>query len=239
MTPANLEAALALEFKDKSLLLRALTHRSYVNESAQPVEMDNERLEFLGDAVLDFVTGEYLYHRFPEMPEGELTNLRSALVKRETLAQFARQIELGDYMLVSKGERAAGGLQRTPLLAGVFEALVGALYLDRGLGAARRFWFRFAEPYLALITQGPFGKDAKSRLQEASQGRFQTKPVYQIVSETGPDHAKTFVIEVRIGERVLGAGSGNTKQRAEQEAARLALAVLQSESGESAPPGAP
>jgi ribonuclease-3 len=226
MTPADLDAALALEFRDKSLLLRALTHTSYVNESVQPVELDNERLEFLGDAVLDFVTGEYLYHRFPEMPEGELTNLRSALVKRETLAGFARQIALGDYMLVSKGERAAGGLQRTPLLAGVFEALVGALYLDQGLDAARRFWFRFAEPHLALIAQGPLGKDAKSRLQEASQARFQTKPVYQIVSETGPDHAKTFVVEVRIGERVLGTGSGNTKQRAEQEAARLALAAF-------------
>lgn len=239
MTAADLEAALALDFRDKSLLLRALTHRSYVNESAQPAELDNERLEFLGDAVLDFVTGEYLYHRFPEMPEGELTNLRSALVKRETLAGFARAIELGDYMLVSKGERAAGGLQRTPLLAGVFEALVGALYLDQGLEAARRFWLRLAEPHLAQIMQGPFGKDAKSQLQEASQARFQTKPVYQIISETGPDHAKTFVVEVRIGERVLGTGSGNTKQRAEQEAARLALAAFQS--GEAANPrsGAP
>ncbi|MBI5877574.1 MAG: ribonuclease III [Chloroflexi bacterium] len=222
-TPAELENGLQLNFRDKSLLVRALTHSSHLNESVQQSGLDNERLEFLGDAVLDFLTGEYLYHRYPEMPEGELTNLRSALVKRETLAQFARAIDLSAYMLVGKGERAAGGHQRSPLLAGAFEALVGALYLDQGIEVAKQFWFRFAEPYLA---QGRLDKDAKSQLQEASQGRFQVKPLYQIVSESGPDHAKEFVIEVRIGERVMGTGRGNTKQRAEQEAARMALAAL-------------
>ncbi|MEP7199909.1 MAG: ribonuclease III, partial [Chloroflexota bacterium] len=192
-------------------------------------ELDNERLEFLGDAVLDFVTGEYLYHRFPEMTEGELTNLRSALVKRETLARFANDIELSEYMLVSKGERAAGGHRRLALLAGAFEALVGALYLDQGLEGVKVFWARFAEPHLHRIVEDRLDKDAKSLLQELSQGALQLKPLYHIIAQEGPDHAKEFVVEVRIGERVMGVGRGNTKQRAEQEAASQALTQLESE----------
>ncbi len=228
MSPSDLEAALGIIFSDKSLLIRALTHRSHLNEDPQLGMLDNERLEFLGDAVLDFLTGEYLYHRYPEMHEGELTNLRSALVKRETLALFAREINLGAYMLISKGERAAGGHQRVPLLAGAFEALIGALYLDQGLESVKQFWARFAEPHLQKILQGRLDKDAKSLLQELSQGAHQLKPLYQIISETGPDHAKEFVVEVRIGERVMGVGRGHTKQSAEQEAARMALAALES-----------
>ena len=226
MSPSDLEAALGIAFDDKSLLTRALTHRSLVNENPQSPDTDNERLEFLGDAVLDFVTGEYLYQRFPEMREGALTSLRSALVKRETLARFAQEINLGDYMLISKGERAAGGHQRVALLAGAFEALIGALYLDQGLAGVRAFWHRFTDPYLERIVQDRLDKDAKSMLQELSQGAFQTKPHYQIVSQEGPDHAKEFVVEVHIGEQVLGVGRGNTKQRAEQEAARQALDKL-------------
>ena len=229
MTPEDLEAALGIAFTDKSLLRRALTHRSHLNESQAGAALDNERLEFLGDAVLDFLTGEYLYHRFPEMREGELTNLRSALVKRETLARFAREIELGEYMFVSKGERAAGGHRRVPLLAGAFEALVGALYLDQGLDPVKHFWQRFAEPQLQRILQGRLDKDAKSLLQELSQATFQLKPIYHIVDQTGPDHAKEFVVDVHIGERVLGTGRGNTKQSAEQEAAQLALEALAAE----------
>ena len=227
MPPSDLEAALDITFDDKSLLTRALTHRSLVNENPQSPDMDNERLEFLGDAVLDFVTGEYLYQRFPEMREGALTSLRSALVKRETLARFAQEINLGDYMLISKGERATGGHQRVALLAGAFEALIGALYLDQGLAGVRAFWHRFTDPYLERVVLDHLDKDAKSMLQELSQGTLQTKPHYQIVSQEGPDHAKEFVVEVHIGEQVLGVGRGNTKQRAEQEAARQALDKLQ------------
>ncbi len=226
MSPSDLEAALQIAFNDKSLLARALTHRSYLNEGAQPVELDNERLEFLGDAVLDFLTGDYLYNRFPEMQEGELTNLRSALVKRETLARFAREIALGDYLLLSKGERAGGGHERVALLAGAFEALIGAMYLDRGLEQVKTFWYRFAADYLSKIFEGRLDKDAKSQLQELSQGAYQERPQYVLVSEAGPDHAKEFVVEVRIGELAKGVGRGNTKQRAEQEAARHALAAL-------------
>jgi ribonuclease III len=227
MPPSDLAAALAITFDDKSLLTRALTHRSIVNENPQSPDMDNERLEFLGDAVLDFVTAEYLYQRFPEMREGALTSLRSALVKRETLARFAQEINLGDYMLISKGERATGGHQRVALLAGAFEALIGALYLDQGLAGVRAFWHRFTDPYLERVVLDRLDKDAKSMLQELSQGTLQTKPHYQIVSQEGPDHAKEFVVEVHIGEQVLGVGRGNTKQRAEQEAARQALDKLQ------------
>jgi ribonuclease III len=227
MSPSDLEAALGINFDDKSLLTRALTHRSLVNENPQSPDMDNERLEFLGDAVLDFVTGEYLYQRFPEMREGALTSLRSALVKRETLSRFAQDISLGEYMLISKGERASGGHQRVALLAGAFEALIGALYLDQGLAGVRDFWHRFTDPYLARVVLDRLDKDAKSMLQELSQGTLQTKPHYQIVSQAGPDHAKEFVVEVHIGDQVLGVGRGNTKQRAEQEAARQALDKLQ------------
>ncbi|MBI1801105.1 MAG: ribonuclease III [Chloroflexi bacterium] len=229
MTPDDLEAALGLAFADKSLLIRALTHRSHLNESSQAAALDNERLEFLGDAVLDFLTGEWLYHRYPEMREGELTNLRSALVKRETLARFAADICLGDYLLVSKGERAAGGHQRVTLLAGAFEALVGALYLDGGLANAKQFWDRFAEPHLLRIMQDRLDKDAKSLLQELSQGVFQAKPIYQLSAVTGPDHDKEFDVQVLIGGRVMGTGHGHTKQGAEQEAARGALQVLEAE----------
>ena len=226
MTVSELEATLGIAFDDKSLLTRALTHRSLVNENPQVSDMDNERLEFLGDAVLDFVTGEYLYQRFPEMREGALTSLRSALVKRETLARFAQEINLGAYMLISKGERAAGGHQRVALLAGAFEALIGALYLDQGLSGVQQLWHRFMDPYLARVVVDHLDKDAKSTLQELVQGTLQTKPLYQIVSQAGPDHAKEFVVEVHIGEQVLGLGRGNTKQRAEQEAARQALDKL-------------
>ena len=229
MSPSDLEAALGISFSDKSLLMRALTHRSHLNEDPHIGALDNERLEFLGDAVLDFLTGEFLYHRFPEMHEGELTNLRSALVKRDTLARFAREIDLGDYMFISKGERSAGGQSRVPLLAGAFEALVGALYLDQGLEAVKLFWQRFAEPHLQRILHERLDKDAKSLLQELSQSAFQLKPMYQLTSEAGPDHAKEFVVEVRIGERAMGIGHGRTKQSAEQEAAQVALELLAAE----------
>lgn len=229
MTPSDLEAVLGISFNDKSLLTRALTHRSLGNENPHSPDMDNERLEFLGDAVLDFVTGEYLYQLYPEMREGALTSLRSALVKRETLARFAQEINLGDYMFVSKGERVAGGHQRVALLAGAFEALIGALYLDRGLAGVQPLWHRFTDPYLERVVVDHLDKDAKSLLQELVQGTLQTKPFYQIISQDGPDHAKEFVVEVQIGEQVMGVGRGNTKQRAEQEAARQALDKLQTD----------
>ncbi len=222
--PSELEEALNITFKDRTLLQRALTHSSYLNENPDfPLE-DNERLEFLGDAVLDFITAEHLYHRFPEVSEGQLTSLRAALVRTETLARFAKQLELGRYLLLGRGEDESGGRDRQATLCAVFEALVGAMYLDQGLQTTFEFVTTLTRPEIKRVIQARLDKDAKSLLQELSQGLFQLTPVYRTVSETGPDHAKEFTVEVLIGHQVYGRGVGHSKQAAEQEAARAALA---------------
>jgi ribonuclease III len=225
----QIEQALNLTFADKALLQRALTHRSYLNENpSYPLE-DNERLEFLGDAILDFITGEYLYHHFPEMAEGYLTNLRSALVRTETLARFAGQLNLGEYIFMGKGEEDGGGRQRTAILCDAFEALIGALYLEQGLDAARQFVHRHIEPALVEILAANSHKDAKSRLQELAQSYYQLTPTYRTVKEEGPDHAKAFTVEARIGPKVYGSGVGLSKQAAAQAAAQQALEHLEEE----------
>lgn len=217
------EAAFSITFADKTLLQRALTHRSYINENPDfPLE-DNERLEFLGDAVLDFVVGEYLYHRFPEMREGHLTSLRAALVKTETLARFAAQLDLGRYLFIGHGEAESGGRERPANLCAAFEALVGAIYLDQGLEAVKDFITPFIGPELEHIIQNELDKDPKSLLQELSQGLLQLTPTYRTVAERGPDHAKEFTVEVLIGGQVYGWGQGPSKQAAAQAAARAAL----------------
>jgi ribonuclease-3 len=219
----SIEKAIGIKFRDKSLLQRALTHRSYLNENPDfPLE-DNERLEFLGDAVLDFVTGEFLYHRFPEMREGGMTSLRAALVRMETLAHFAQKLNLGQHLLMGRGEAESGGRERLSVLCATFEALVGAIYLDQGLEAVEGFVGGFIEPELERILEERLFKDAKSLLQELSQGQFQLTPFYRTVAESGPDHAKEFTVEVLIGSQVYGRGVGRSKQAAEQEAAKSAL----------------
>lgn len=221
---SDLEKTLGFTFTDKSLLQRALTHRSYLNENPDLPLTDNERLEFLGDAVLDFLTAEHLYHRFPEMQEGELTNLRSALVREETLARFALDLNLGDYLYLGRGEEAAGGRHREPILCATFEALVGAITLDQDLEVTKEFLSRLMEAEIERILREELTKDPKSLLQELSQGRWQLTPVYRTIAEAGPDHAKEFIVEVLIGEEVFGRGVGPSKQAAEQEAAKRALA---------------
>lgn len=226
---SSIEAALNLTFRDKALLRRALTHRSYINENPDYLLEDNERLEFLGDAVLDFITGEYLYHRFPEMAEGRLTNLRSALVRTETLAQFAVELKLGDHLFLGRGEEESGGRGRLAILCDAFEALLGALYLDNGLEATREFVYQVIEPTLQEIMSLDTAKDAKSRLQELAQSHFRITPVYRTVKEEGPDHAKEFTVEAVIGDKIYGQGQGFSKQTAAQAAAEQALDVLQQE----------
>lgn len=223
------ETTLAITFRDKSLLQRALTHRSYLNENPDLPYLDNERLEFLGDAILDFIAAEFLYQRFPEMSEGDLTSLRAALVKGETLARFANDLGLPPYLLMSRGEEAARGRARAPLLAGAFEALVGALYLDQGLPAARELILRLLPNEAERVHQQRLDRDAKSMLQELSQGNLQVTPQYKLVETRGPDHAKEFTIQVVIKDRVYGQGVGRNKQTAEQQAARVALETLQAE----------
>jgi ribonuclease-3 len=226
MSLEHFELTLGLNLHDKSLLTRALTHRSYLNENPDLPYLDNERLEFLGDAILDFVVAEFLYQRFPEMNEGDLTSLRAALVKGETLGRFAIDLGLPPQLLMSRGEDAAGGRARAPLLAGALEALVGAVYLDQGFSAARTFILRFIAPAAEQIHNHKLDRDAKSMLQEMAQGRLQVTPLYRLVEMQGPDHAREFTIEVVLRDRVYGRGVGRSKQVAEQLAARAALETL-------------
>jgi ribonuclease-3 len=226
---SELEQELNIVFDDKSLLHRALTHRSYLNEHPDSAFEDNERLEFLGDAVLDFVTGEYLYHRFPELAEGPLTSLRSSLVRRDTLARFALRLDLGRHLLMGHGEAESGGRKRPALLCAAFEALIGALYLDQGLAAVCSTVEPLIGPEVAQTLRERSDRDAKSRLQELAQSHMRRTPRYVTVAENGPDHAKEFTIEVRIGQKVYGQGSGLSKQQAAQAAAQSAIDRLQEE----------
>jgi ribonuclease-3 len=209
-------------FKDPSLLRRALTHRSYLNEHPEELE-DNERLEFLGDAVLDFVVGAFLYHRFPEMSEGRLTRLRAALVRTEQLAAFAVELGIGPLMRVGRGEEEGGGRQRPSLLCDTFEAVVSAYYLDAGIDAVCRFLEPLLRPAVAQILQAEADVDAKSLLQEWAQAALGQTPRYQLVASTGPDHQKEFTVQVRLGGEVYGTGAGLSKQTAEQAAAQAGL----------------
>ncbi len=216
------EQELGIPFENKSLLVRSLTHRSYLNESPF-IQADNERLEFLGDAVLDLVVAEILYQRFPEQREGPLTAMRASLVRRETLAEFARKIDLGDQILLGKGEEESGGRDRDAILHAAFEALVGAIFLDSDLDTVTDFLLLFLDPEIGQLQSGRLHKDAKSRLQEWSQAECGITPRYHTIDSVGPDHAKEFTIEVHIGDRVLGVGKGNSKQRAAQAAAKASL----------------
>ncbi len=217
-------ARLGVAFRDPSLLSRALTHRSYLNENPGSVLEDNERLEFLGDAVIDFVVAGFLYHRFPEMDEGELTALRAALVRAETLAAFARQIELDRYLRLGLGEEENGGRQRATLLCATFEAVTGAIYLDHGLERARAFIDPLVRPALEHIRADELYKDAKSEFQVWAQARYNITPHYRVSASEGPDHARTFTVQAMVGAEVWGEGRGRSKQLAAQAAAAEALA---------------
>jgi ribonuclease-3 len=222
-----------LRFKDDRLLQQALTHRSYVNEHDDLDALDNERLEFLGDAVVDFIAGEMLYHRFPDVNEGDLTRLRSALVRTESLAQLALECQVGEALRMGKGEEQGGGRTRINNLCGAFEALVGALYLDQGLDAVREFVNPRMQIRLEQVLQEQLDRDARSLLQERSQAQFNLTPLYRTVSMTGPDHEREFTVEVLIGDKVVGTGVGRSKQTASQAAAQDALRGLSDEAKQS------
>lgn len=226
-SPQQFARRLILPFKDFLLLSRALTHRSYLNEHPEALE-DNERLEFLGDAVLDFLVGAWLYNRFPEAREGQLTRLRSALVRTEQLAEFAVRIDLGTAMLLGQGEIEGGGREREALLCATFEALIGALYLNAGVPAVQNFVHPLLNSATAVILTEK-DKDPKSRLQEWAQEQGLGTPRYHTLTTLGPDHAKTFEVEVIIGDKVYGRGSGVRKQAAAKAAAIVALKALAAE----------
>lgn len=215
-----------VSFTTPGLLQQALTHRSYINEHGG-AEGHNERLEFLGDAVLDFLVGDILYQRYPDMPEGQLTRLRAALVRTESLAQLAREMGIGESLRMGKGEEASGGRERITNLCGAFEAVTGALYLDQGLEAVRTFILPRLESLVDDVLEEAIDKDARSRLQEWVQAEMNLTPIYRTVSATGPDHEKEFVVEVLIGDKVVGRGTGRSKQIAAQAAARDALRLVE------------
>jgi len=223
---ADLQKKLGIVFIEPGLLRQALVHSSYINENPAAVPGHNERLEFLGDAVLGLVAAGELYRSFPDLSEGELTRLRAALVRRDTLARVARSVDLGSFLLMGKGEESGGGRGKSTNLAGALEAVVAAVYLDAGLDAAGDMVARlFASEWPKL--SGPEAViDFKSRLQEIVQSRFQRTPLYRLVSETGPHHDMIFTVDVSVNSEVLGQGSGRSKKLAETEAARAALARL-------------
>jgi ribonuclease-3 len=213
---------LGVIFNNQSLLLRALTHRSYYNEHPEVIE-DNERLEFLGDAVLDFLIASWLYHKFPEMAEGQLTRLRSALVGNEQLAEFSRHLGVGSALLLGKGEAEGGGRNRTAMLGSTFEAIVGALYLDQGLEAVQKLVLPLAERVVVEILQNGNDLDPKSQLQEWSQANGLGTPIYRTVDSFGPDHEKIFIVDVVINHKPYARGRGHSKQEAAKDAAIIAL----------------
>jgi ribonuclease-3 len=204
-------------------LERALTHSSYANEHGTDPLANNERLEFLGDAVVDFIAGAWLFDQFPDVDEGRLTSIRAALVRVGALAAFAREAGLPDALKLGKGEIDTGGRDRDNILGDAFEALVGAIYLDQGADAARDFLVPFLERATPSILQANLDRDAKSRLQEWSQSALGVTPRYRLVGTEGPDHAKKFWVAVWLGENLAATGSGTSKQQAEQLAAREAL----------------
>jgi len=216
---------LDIQFNDYLLLTRALTHRSFLNEHPEALE-DNERLEFLGDAVLDFLVGEWLYNRFPEMEEGDLTQMRSALVQTNQLADFARMIRLENAVRLGKGELKSGGKLRNSLLCDAFEAFIGALFLDQGIDYVREILSPIIESSIGGVIALHKNEDPKSKLQEWAQSHGYPTPKYTTKAIQGPDHAKTFEIEVRVNNNIMGYGIGKSKQNAEKIAAKMALARI-------------
>jgi len=218
----KLENDLGFSFQNQSILKEAMVHRSYINEHHDCDTDHNERLEFLGDAVLELVVTDYLFHHYKN-PEGELTNWRAALVRGTTLKEVADKLKLGEYLFLSKGEELSGGRERELILANVVEALIGAIYEDQGYEQAKEFIYQEIVVKLPYILESKSYLDAKSRFQELAQEKIGITPTYKLVSESGPDHAKQFLMAALIGEQEYGRGHGSSKQLAEQEAAHDAL----------------
>ncbi len=214
------------QITNKTLLEQAFTHRSYLNEAKVPTE-SNERLEFLGDSIISFVVSEHLYKNYKEFDEGVLTNLRSLLVNTKSLAQAARELKFGERLRLSKGEEESGGRENDTLLANSFEAFVGALYLDQGIDVVRSFIADMLFSKINEYVQKKAFKDPKSLLQEYVQARKQSSPLYKVLHEEGPPHAKVFTVGVFVNNELLGEGVGKSKQEAEEKAAQVALEKLE------------
>lgn len=219
------EKKIGYSFKKKTLLEQAFTHRSYLNENRELGRDHNERLEFLGDAVLELVVTEFLFAKYPDKPEGDLTAYRAALVNTQSISEAATTLGMNDYLLLSRGEARDTGRARQIILANAFEALIGAIYLDAGYDAAQKFIEAQLFHKTDEVVSKRLWQDAKSRLQEIAQGLVGITPTYELMSQSGPDHDKRFVVAARIGEERLANGEGRSKQEAEQDAAQKALAA--------------
>ena len=225
-TPTELQELLGVKFKNTSLLSQALIHRSFLNENRSLGLVSNERLEFLGDAVLELWTTEKLYLQFPKLPEGDLTNLRSLIVCTENLASVANKISLGRFIQLSRGEESHGGRQNQSILADTLESIIGSVYLDRGSTTVGKLLEKFLGNDIALISQQEIYKDPKSQFQEIAQAKRGVTPHYVTTKETGPDHQKIFEVAAYIGNDLIASGQGNSKQKAEESAAIAATKKL-------------
>lgn len=232
-TPEHFARRIGLPFSNFFLISRALTHRSYLNENKDAIE-DNERLEFLGDAVLDYLVAEWLYNRFPEMEEGDLTQMRSAFVQTNQLAEYAKQIGIEKFICLGRGEVKSKGILRKTLLCDVFEAFIGALLLDQGIEKVKDFIYPMLERSVNEIVEQRKNEDSKSKLQEWAQAHGYHPPKYRTIAVTGPDHAKKFEVETRINEKIVGVGVAKSKQSAEKMAAGSALKIIEKENNHNA-----
>lgn len=219
----KMQSLLGVEFKDKTLLRSAITHRSYLNEHREATWEHNERLEFLGDAVLELVVTDYLFHQYPDKPEGELTAVRAALVNTVSLSATSEQLGVNDYLLMSKGEAKDVGRARQYILANVFEACIGAIYLDRGYQSAQEFVAKWLFGKTEEIVRNRLWQDAKSRFQELAQEHASVTPVYETLAQDGPDHDRMFTVGVYLRKELVAEGKGRSKQEAEQVAAEKAI----------------
>lgn len=227
--PEELEERAEYVFQDKALLFQAMTHSSFANEHKYERTKDNERLEFLGDAVLEIISSEFLFLNYPKMPEGDLTKLRASIVCEPTLAVCARELGIDKYLLLGKGEEHTGGRNRDSIVSDAMEALIGAIYLDGGFANAKEFVQRFI---LNDIENKQLFYDSKTTLQEIVQGRYEEDVRYVLLREEGPDHNKSFYMQALLGEKVLGEGCGHTKKAAEQQAAYCAIKKLKNDKGD-------
>ncbi len=228
---AALQNRIKVKFKEKSLLNNSLIHRSYVNETGNGKIDDNERLEYLGDSVLGLIINEYIYNRFYDYPEGDLAKIKSAVVSETTLAKIARELNLGSFLLMGKGEELSGGRDRTSILANSFEALIGAVYLDAGLKNCRKFVLSLLKKDIERIDSMTYLRDPKTTLQEYVQKKFKERPVYEVVEETGPDHRKEFIVKLVIDGKEAARGKGSSKRKAEMYAAETVLKQINERGG--------
>lgn len=218
----RLQSIVKIRFKDKSLLNRALTHRSFVNEANSSMK-DNEKLEYLGDSVLALVVNEYLFKRFGEYLEGDLAKIKSAVVSEVTLAKVAREIKLGSFLQIGRGEEQSGGRDRSSILANALEAIIGAIYLDSGLRESKRFILNVLKKDIERIDSLSYTRDPKTTLQEYVQKKYKERPLYEVVEEVGPDHHKKFTVQLTVCGNTVSTGTGSSKRKAEMDAAKQAL----------------